>query len=273
MESYLKVWDGIELFCRKDIVESPKGVVIINHGFAEHIGRYSYITDMLNQEGYSVYRYDLRGHGRTKSIRGHINSYEDFVLDCDEIVELAKRENSNLPIFMLGHSMGGFITCLYGLKFPNKLNGQIFSGAAVNTLPQSKGYRSHLYEFLNLFAKNIRIKNPITNDICRDENVVSEYKGDSLVLKDATLNFYVQFLVKGRKYISKNISEYKYPCLIVHGAADKIVPIDVAYYLYNNISSKDKEIKIYEELYHEILNEKEKKQVIDDINYWLNCRG
>lgn len=273
MESYFKVRDGIELFYRKDIVESPKGILIINHGFAEHLGRYNYITEMLNKGGYTVYRYDLRGHGKTKTILGHVDSYEDFILDCDEIVELAKKENRNIPIFMLGHSMGGYITCLYGLKYPNKLMGQIFSGAAVNTLPQAKGYRSYLYEFLNLFAKKIRIKNPITNDICRDENVVLDYKGDSLVLKDATLNFYVQFLVKGRKYISKNIKEYKYPCFIVHGGADKIVPKEVAFYLYNNISSDDKSIKIYDNLYHEILNEKEKNQVIEDIIFWLDSRG
>ncbi len=273
MENYLTVRDGIELFYRKDIIESPKGIVIINHGFAEHLGRYNYITEMLNLNGYSVYRYDLRGHGRTKSVKGHIDSYEDFILDCNEIVELAIKENDNLPIFMLGHSMGGFITCLYGLKYSDKLKGQIFSGAAVDTLPKAKGYRSYLYEILNLFAKNIRIKNPITNDICRVENVVTEYKGDSLVLKDATLNFYVQFLVKGRKYINKNIREYRYPCFIVHGGADRIVPKEVAYYFYNNISSSDKEIKIYDELYHEILNENEKDQVIGDIISWLKCRG
>ncbi|MDU5080880.1 lysophospholipase [Tissierella carlieri] len=273
MENYLKLRDGIELFYRKDIVESPKAIVLINHGFAEHLVRYDYITQSLNYGGYSVYRYDLRGHGRTKSILGHVNSYEDFILDCDEMVELIKRENNDLSIFMLGHSMGGFITCLYGLNYPNKLKGQIFSGAAVNTLPKAQGYRSYLYEFLNLFAKKMRIKNPITKDICRDENVVTDYTKDPLILKDATLNFYVQFLVKGRKYINKNIQRYSYPCLILHGGADKIVPKEVAVYLYNSISSKDKEIKIYDDLYHEILNEKEKSQVMDNIISWLNHRG
>lgn len=273
MEGYLKVRDGIEIFYRKDIIESPRGIVLINHGFAEHLGRYNYITQRLNHEGYNVYRYDLRGHGKTRSVKGHIDSYEDFILDCDDIVELIRRENRDLPIFILGHSMGGFITCLYGLRYPDKLKGQIFSGAAVNTLPRAKGYRSYLYEFLNIFGKNIRIKNPVTRDICRDEKVITEYTEDSLVLKDATLNFYVQFLVKGRRYINKNIKKYNYPCFIVHGGADKIVPKEVAYYLYNNISSKDKEIKIYDNLYHEILNEREKNQVVNDILFWLNHRG
>lgn len=272
MEGYLKIRDDIELFYKKDIIESPKAVILINHGFAEHLGRYDYVVQRLNESGYTVYRYDLRGHGQTKSIKGYIDSYEDFIEDCNEMVELIKSENKDLPIFMLGHSMGGFVTCLYGIKYPDKLNGQMFSGAAVNTLPSARGIRSNLLELLNVFAKNRIIKNPVEKDICSVEQIVIDYMNDPLVLKEATVNFYVQFLVKGQKYISENIGNYKYPCFIAHGEKDKIVPKEIGYYLHDNISSKDKEIKIYDNLYHEILNEKEKDEVLGDMIMWLDRR-
>lgn len=155
---------------------------------------------------------NLRGHGRTKSTKGHIESYEYFIEDCNEMVDLAKKENGELPIFMLGHSMGGMVTCLYGLKYSDKLNGQIFSGAAVNTLPAARGIRSNLLELLNKFEKTKTIKNIVEKDICSVEQVIIDYMNDPLILKEAAINFYVQFLVKGRKYINENIANYKYPC-------------------------------------------------------------
>lgn len=272
MASYLKLRDGIELFYKKDIPTDPKALILINHGFAEHLVRYDYVADKISKEGYGIYRYDLRGHGKTKSTIGHIESYEDFILDCDEMVELMKKENPDLPIFILGHSMGGLITTLYGLRYPNKIKGQILSGAAVDTLPSAKGIRSYLLEFINIFSKKKTIANPVSNDICSVETVVADYKNDPLVLKEATLNFYVQFLVKGRREITKNISNYKCPCIILHGEKDKVVPKEIAHYFYNSISSHDKELKIYDNLYHEILNEGTKDEVILDIVNWLNHR-
>ena len=99
--------------------------------------------------------------------------------------------------------------------------------------------------------------------------VVEDYEKDPMVLTEATMNFYVEFLVKGTDWVEKNISKYKYPCLITHGEKDKIVPKEIAMFLYNSISSKDKEIKIYDGLYHEILNEKEKDKILWDMVNWL----
>lgn len=269
MENYLKCNDGVKLYYRKDIPESPVATIVINHGFAEHLNRYDYVTKVLNMAKLGVYRYDLRGHGRTKSERGYINNFMEFVSDADEVVNLAKKEYPDLPLFMLGHSMGGFITCLYGLAKPNKLHGQIFSGAAVKRLPVADGIKGDLFKLVNLFVPRLKVKNMISEDICSVKEVVDDYKNDPLVLKDAALNFYVQFVVKGADWIEKNIKSYNYPCLITHGEKDKIVPKEASIYLYRRISSSDKEIKIYDDLYHEIFNENEKDKVLSDIINWL----
>lgn len=272
MDGYVMTRDGIELYYKKDLIALPKGIILINHGFAEHLGRYDYVANKFNEYDFSVYRYDLRGHGRTRSTRGHIESYEKFIQDCDFMVDMAKRENENIPIFTLGHSMGGMISCAYGIGHPNKLNGQIFTGPDVNTLPLAKGIRSKLLKFLNQFAKEKMIKNVVGSDICSVEKVVEDYKKDPLILEEATVNFFVEFLVEGKEYISENIKKYKYPCFIGHGEEDKIVPKEIGIYLYENISSEDKELKIYKGLYHEILNEEEKDQVLKDIINWLDKR-
>lgn len=272
MENYINCDEKVKLFYRKDIPEGALANIIINHGFAEHLSRYDYVVEKLNSAKIGVYRYDLRGHGRSKSPKGHINSFMDFAEDADRMVDLAKNEYPNLPLFMLGHSMGGFITCLYGIKYPNKLEGQIFSGAAIRRLPQVEGIKGDLYNIINIFLPKMKVKNELSKDICSLVEVVENYEKDPLVLKEATLNLYVQFLVKGTNWIEKNIGNYNTPCLIIHGEKDKIVPKEIAIFLYNSIKSKDKEIKIYDNLFHEILNEKDKDKVLLDIINWLHSR-
>lgn len=272
-KSYFKGRDGTKFYYKKDIPKEPRAVIIVVHGFAEHLGRYEYIKDKLYESDFAVYRYDLRGHGRTEGEKGHIDSFNQFIEDTDELVNLAHEEFSQLPIYMLGHSMGGLITFSYGLKHKDKLKGQILSGAAVRKVPQVEGVKGGLIQFLNFFAPKMRVEQELSEDICTDKKVVKAYEKDPLVLKDATLNFYVQFLLKGTKFVEDNIQGYNYSCLILHGEKDKIIPKEASTYIYKNISSKDKEIKIYKGLYHEILNEVEKDIVIKDIINWIEKRG
>lgn len=264
--------DGIELFYKKDLSNNPKATILINHGFAEHLGRYDYVAGFFQERGYNVYRYDLRGHGKSKSKIGTIESFDDFIDDLDQIVELIKIEIPQLPLFMLGHSMGGLITALYGIKYKDKLQGQIFSGAAVGTLPSAIGFNRHLITIGSALFKNAMIKNPIDNTLCSDVEVFQAYLRDPLVLKKASFNFYAEFLIKSLKGFDAKVKEYSYPCFITNGELDKIVPKELSLSFYDRISSTDKEIKIYKGLYHEILNEKEKDHILEDMILWLDNR-
>lgn len=266
---FIRMRDGIELYYQKDLTHNPKGVILINHGFAEHLGRYDYVSKRLVGSGYNVYRYDLRGHGRTNSKLGHVEDFNDFIEDCNEMVELIIKENTGLSIFMLGHSMGGLITVLYGINYNNKIHGQIFSGAALGTLPSADKVKKIL-PFINRLFRYIKVKNPIDDSLCSDREVYSAYLNDPLVLRKATMNFYIEFLINSIKTFDKRVKEYNYPCLITHGELDKIVPKELSISFFESISSKDKEIKVYDGLYHEILNEKIKDHILDDMILWLD---
>lgn len=271
MEEYLKTKDGNEIHYKVDKVENPKASILINHGFAEHLGRYDYVAKELNKNGYNVYRYDLRGHGKSGKIKGSIESYGEFVDDCKDMVDLIASSGKE-EIYMLGHSMGGLVSFLYGIQYRDRLSGQILSGPAVGQLPSASGIKSTLFKIGNVFLKNTMIKNPVSQDICSDPEVVKDYMKDPQVLKEATLNFYVEFLVNGTSYALDHMEDYEYPCIIVQGEEDKIVPKSIAENLYKKISSEDKELKIYKDLYHEILNEKSKDIIIGDIIAWLDKR-
>ncbi|AKA68798.1 alpha/beta hydrolase [Clostridium scatologenes] len=270
LQGEFNTFDGTKLFYSKDIVDSAKAVVVIVHGLCEHLERYNYFTNKLNNFGYTVYRFDNRGHGKSGGERGYIENFQDFFKDADKVVNMALEENKGLPVFMFGHSMGGFITAGYGMKYKNKLKGQILSGAAITEPHAFKDLKKD-----NYFEKHPREKSPnaLSKFICRDENVVKDYDNDPLVLKETNIKLLGEAFIKGAKWISENVKNYEYPCLILHGEMDRIVKNEASKWMFNNIHSHDKSMKIYPKCYHEILSEKdEKDDIIEDIHKWIEER-
>ena len=257
LERKFKSFDGTEIFYRKDIPKTIRAIVVIVHGLCEHLGRYDYVTQKFNDKGLGVYRFDNRGHGKSGGERGYVENFQNFFDDADKAVDLVLAEHEDLPVFMLGHSMGGFIAAGYGMKYPEKLRGQILSGPALLEIEALvKDIKRD-----NYFEKYPREKAPnaLSNLICRDPEVVKAYDEDPLVLKETNLKLLGEAFVKGPIWLSENVNKYEYPCLILHGEDDKIVPSESSKWLYENAPSKDKSIKIYKDCYHEILNEKEEK--------------
>ncbi len=265
----MKAHDGTNIFLTRNPTDRPKAAIIIVHGICEHLGRYNYTTSRFNEWGYSVYRFDLRGHGRSGGQRGYVESYELFIEDTDLIVSAAKQENPGLPIFLLGHSMGGFISVAYGIKHQDRLSGLIHSGSAVMILPMVKD----LGEGFDYNAMALSpIPNALSNLISHDPEVVKAYDDDPLVLKEFTIKLMGEVFISGVNWVLKNMGSYRYPCLILHGGDDQIVPCEASQNLYDHIASTDKQIKIYDGLYHEILNEPEKETVLADIRQWIKAR-
>lgn len=268
IDGKIQSFDSTELYFKKDIPEEPKALVVIVHGLCEHLGRYDYLTERFNEFGYGVYRFDNRGHGKSGGESGYIDDFKYFFDDADVFVNTAKKDYPDLPIFMLGHSMGGFIAAGYGVQYPNKLRGQILSGAAATLLP--------IFEDLKNvdFDANPRVKvpNALSSVICRDQAVVQAYDADPLVLKETNQKLLGETFVKGPAWLEEHIKNYRYPCLILHGDDDRIVTHEAGEWLFKEISSKDKELKLYGGFFHEILNEKEKETVIQDIKAWIDKR-
>lgn len=256
-----KTYDSVELNIAKDTVENAKAVVLIVHGLAEHCGRYDYVVSKLNNYKYSVYRFDNRGHGKSGGKKIYIDDYNKFPSDVDEMVDLIKSENENLPIFILGHSMGGMIATLYGIKYPNRVDGIILSAGVT-------------VDKAGIMSSNCNLKpdemvdNALSNLICSIKDVVDDYNNDPLVAKEISGSMFIQ-CNEAIKYIEENSHKFEYPTLILHGGEDKIVYPEDSKILFNDICSKYKKLKIYKGMYHEILNEANKDEVLMDINNWI----
>lgn len=259
-------FDQTQLFLNKEIPANPKAIAVIAHGLCEHQGRYDYFADLFHQAGIGTYRFDHRGHGQSQGERAYLSSFHELLDDTNVVVDLAIAENPQLPVFLIGHSMGGFTVALYSAKYPDKgLTGVISSGALVK-------------DYINLIAgidrsldPHISLPNQLGSGVCSVAEVVDWYGKDPLNCQTFTTG--ICFAVcDGMDWFADKIQEVRYPILILHGEKDGIVSKEDSIYLFNHISSTDRQMKIYGNLFHEIFNEYCRDEVIDDAIAWIQHR-
>ena len=120
---------GVDINLNRAVARGTlKGIVQINHGMAEHAGRYERFADALARAGYSTYAHDHRGHGHTKTPDSFVgsfakqNGWSRVIGDVAAINALAKQENPGVPIICLGHSMGSVIALNYAMRNPGSIS-------------------------------------------------------------------------------------------------------------------------------------------------------
>ena len=123
--------DGTVLFEQAWTVASPKACVVIVHGYGEHSSRYAHVAERFNAEGFSVYTYDQRNHGKSPGKKGFIPSFDPMVDDLDGFLSEVRTRSGGVPIIMFGHSMGGLVLALFAIKFSPEVRGLVFSSAGV----------------------------------------------------------------------------------------------------------------------------------------------
>lgn len=261
----VKAFDDTNLHYKKNLVDSPKAVILISHGLAEHCHRYDYIANKLNTFGYSVYRYDQRGHGFSDGKRGYLADVNSLFDDANTMIELIKNENPKSPIFIIGHDMGGHAFLGYGCKYKNSVDGIILCSPLVcDTLGLTKTDENLTDEFTLFTYKNC-------HDLTHDTAIQSSYENDPIILRKITLGMY-KSLRKSCLNIIDNLHEFKYPCLILHGSSDNTISYDDSKFLFDNILSRDKDIRILNGLYHRLLDEIVRDEILEEIAKWIENR-
>jgi acylglycerol lipase len=249
-----------------------RGVVIIVHGFGEHSGRYEHVARRLVAAGYATYALDHRGHGRSAGQRAVIDRVDDAVADIDQVVTLAGDAQPGLPVFMLGHSMGGLLAVEYALEHQDRLAGLLLSGAlaALDAAPAPARLMARMLSMVAPTAGMVALDASL---ISRDPQVVAAYRSDPLVhhgkLPARTV---AELMAAGRRFPDR-VPEISVPTLIMYGSEDRLCPPSGSVMLGDRIGAADVTIKPYEGLYHEILNEPERETVLDDVCAWLDAHA
>lgn len=257
--------DGIKLFMQVDPIQDAAGVVLVVHGLCEHCGRYDYVTRRLNDAGYSVYRFDHRGHGRSEGKKVYYDSWEEISDDVFDVVQIAKKENPGKKLVVLGHSMGGYAVTCFATRFPKEADAIVLSGALTR-------YHHKLAGELPISAPaDMYVPNALGDGVCSDPDVIKAYAEDPLVAKEMSIGL-LNSMWNGVQYLKENSADFSAPVLILHGACDGLVSPQDSMDLFNSISSTDKGLCIYPNLCHEIFNEPVNAKILDDVIFWLGAR-
>jgi len=265
-----KAFDGLSIYFQGWQTEHiQKGIICLVHGLGEHSGRYEYWSTLSTQAGYSVLTYDLRGHGKSGGMRGHISSFDDYVNDTDLLLREAEDRFPGLPCFLYGHSLGALIVSDYMLIRKPQLTGVIITGLSTKTALQEQKAKIILAKVIGSLAPKFSLSSgldPLT--LSRDPVIVSKYTNDPLVHHQVSAGF-GNSSIDTIDWINQHASEWALPVLIMHGEKDRLSYVEGSQEFASKIKG-DCTLKVWSGMFHEVHNEPEKEQVFEYFHQWLD---
>jgi alpha-beta hydrolase superfamily lysophospholipase len=264
---------GINIYYQQWLAEDSNSVLMIVHGLGEHSERYKDLSEYLVARNISVYALDLRGHGHSEGIRGHVDNFDDYVSDLNQLIKIVKEEEGNKRIFLLGHSLGATISLEYANQHPEDIYGLIVSGLSFKSVP-----------FAGLFGK-IPLVNKIPiclldvsakvfgkraiAELCNNESALESYLKDDLAHGCFTLKFLEETSRENEK-LKREAKEIEVnSCLILMGSDDKVGSVEDAQWLDSSLSVKNKRLILYDGMKHNIFDEVDNERVFSDVYNWI----
>lgn len=297
MNHFEKTWkakDGQRTYCQYWEPETDiRAIVCLVHGLGEHSGRYAHVAEHLNRAGFALLSADLRGHGKSDGMRGHIASSDIYLDHIDRLLDEARRQGGDLPLFLYGHSLGGIAALFYVLKHPPEwvegpgvypdppvvfhpkhqpefrgVRGVVVTSPGLRTALENQALKIFLAKTIGAVLPAARMPTGLdAEQISRDPEVVRRYKSDPLVHDQASAAL-AKYTLEMIPWIFEHAPEFSLPLLIMHGAADKIAYSWGSVELAGEIGPMCT-LHIWNDMYHELHNEPEKDQVLDQITAWM----
>ena len=267
-EDHFETTGGLKLFMRSWRASAGlRGLVVIVPGFNSHSGYYSWVAEQLTRSNLSVYAIDLRGRGQSDGERFYVDRFADYVDDVAALVALAKSRDPGLPVFLLGHSAGGVVACLYALDHPSELSGLICESFAYQlpapdvVLAVLKGL-SHVAPHAHV----LKLKN---EDFSRDKAAVQKMNDDPLIAGEAQPTQTLAEMVRADQRLKAEFPLITLPLLILHGTGDKAAQASGSQFFHDTAGSRDKTLKLYDDRFHDLLNDIGKEDVMAEIETWI----
>ncbi len=269
-QSSMYGYRGVKLFTQNWLPDEPPcaGLVIV-HGFGEHSDRYMNVVNALVPRGYAIYSFDLRGHGRSEGRRGHVNRWREYEEDVHVMIQQMHEQTPGLPLFLLGHSLGGLIVLTYGLRYPQETKGIISSSPAL----APPGIAPVLISVSKLLSRVWPTFSMATgldaSGVSRIPEVVTAYRDDPQVHDIGSARLGTE-MARAQHEVLAHAAEWQGPLLLIQGSADRIIPPGVGKAFFEQVTVADKEMHIYADAYHEPHNDLCAAQEMTDLTAWLS---
>jgi alpha-beta hydrolase superfamily lysophospholipase len=258
-------------------VASPRATVMVAHGVNEHLGRYGGVVEVLTGAGFSVVGHDHRGHGRSDGRRGHVDDFDDYARDLVAHVERERGLAPDGKVVLLGHSMGGLIAAraallAQGHSAQDQLAALVLSAPALAVGHRLPGWQKRVVLMVARFFGRLPTPPGKPGSLSRDPAVEEAFGRDPLNnLERTRLRLARQISLGGDDALAR-AGELRLPLLVMHGTADTITDPAGSAELVARAASADKELKLWPDNRHEILNDLDKTEVLAYLVGWLETR-
>ena len=262
---------GGRIFTRHwEPAETPKANLVICHGVNSHGGQYIRAGEEFAARGFAVTALDLRGRGKSEGERFYAESIDDYVSDLSKAIELGRSKHPELPLYLLGHSAGGVTSVTYALDYQDRIAGLICESFAFRVF--APNFALKLLEGASHFVPHAHVLRLKMEDFSRDPDWVAQLNADPLTKDEVQPVATVAALARAGERFEREFGRITLPLLIMHGTADKATRPDGSEQFYREAGSADKELKLYEGYYHDLLNDLGRDRIVDDIAAWIDAR-
>jgi acylglycerol lipase len=247
----------------------PRAIVVVCHGFNSHGGQYVNVAEALAAAGLSVYALDLRGRGKSDGERFFVSDVDEYVSDVAAVVKVAKGREPGLPVFLLGHSAGGVVSCCYAVDHQVELAGLICESFAYRV--PAPGIALGLLKVVSRFAprlKTLKLKN---RDFSRIPSVVQRLDSDPLTANEQQPAMTMAAMIRANESLDHDLHLIHIPVLILHGTADKATLPAGSQRFYDRAETSDKNLRLYEGHFHDLLQDTGQELVMADILAWIDA--
>jgi alpha-beta hydrolase superfamily lysophospholipase len=249
--------------------EAPRAVVLLAHGYAEHLGRYEYFASKLNSADIAVYALDHWGHGKSEGTYGFVPRFSAYTDGVEALLAEIEARHPGLPRFLIGHSMGGLIAAVHLATHQSRYAGAVLSGPAIKPTEEPSKLLIWVSRLLSAIAPKLGVLALDSSGISRDPAVVADYLADPLVYNGKMSARLAAEMFDAMALARASAGKIALPILLLHGEADRLTAPAGSRFLADNAALADKQIKLYPGLYHEIFNEPERDEVIGDVTDWI----
>jgi alpha-beta hydrolase superfamily lysophospholipase len=238
----------------------PRYLVVLAHGYGEHIGRYDHVARHLVGAGATVYGADHLGHGNSEGERVLIEDVDELVSDLHSVVQQARAEYPSVPLALVAHSMGGIVATRYAQLHPGELDALVLSAPVIGGNP---GFQA-------LLEMDPIPEVPIDPEtLSRDPKVGEAYAADPLVWHGAFKRETLEAMFRAIDQIAAGSALGALPTLWIHGEEDALAPLALTRDAITRIRGDRLEERIYTGARHEVFNEINNDEVLGDVTTFL----
>lgn len=275
-EGRLLVAGRPELFRRSWRTGQPFAALINLHGLGDHSGLYAPLAEALATEGIAVHGLDMRGHGRSPGQRAYVSRWDDYLDDLTAFAEWVRSRDPGLPLFLLGHSLGGLIGLDWAIRRRPPLAGLI--GAApplgdVGVPPVLMALGRMMAKVWPRFSLSARMD---LSNLSRDPAVVEAITNDPLFHRQGTARL-AEAVPAAIARVHRSAADLTVPLLLLHGTADRMVPLQGSKRFVAHFGPADPAhdvmLRLYDGAYHALFFDHDGDRVRADVIRWMRERG